>query len=219
MPWVLTGLGINHLPRKPIPVFHHPHGKRTFPNIQPEPPTVQHCAIPSWPGNRAQHPSLHFAYSGSYREQRVHFLAASSPDWTAQVFVLSLSSQHMPSCPVTSFVTLLWMLTRALTSFAFWHIDMCLPHSNTISQHYKLAFSAVSCILPLCALDLNTTGKDVWKSKACLISMDAIYILRIPPTYTHRVVTGKAAPNCFRIAISYLQENMHYQNVWIREPS
>lgn len=116
--------------------------------------------------------------------------------------------------PITSFVALLWMLTKALTSFAFWHTDRCLLHSNTISQHNKLASSAVSCLLPLCALDLNTTGKHVWKSKACLISMNAIYILRIPPAHTHRVVTGKAASNfqnCyFLLAREYaLQECMN----------
>lgn len=97
------------------------------------------------------------------------------------------SQSLLTSCaflPVTNFVPLLWMLTRALTSFAFWHTDMCLLHSNTISQHNKLASSVVSCLLPLCVLDLNTTGKDVWKTKACLISMNAIYILRIPPAHT-----------------------------------
>ena len=41
--------GINHLTRKPIPMFKHPDRKGIFPNIQSEPPVVHLCAVPTHP--------------------------------------------------------------------------------------------------------------------------------------------------------------------------
>jgi len=37
------------LPGHSVPIHHHSFREEVFPNIQPEPPLVQHEAIPSWP--------------------------------------------------------------------------------------------------------------------------------------------------------------------------
>ena len=41
--------GIDHLYRKPVPVFDHPLGKQTLPNVQSKPPLAQLWTIPTRP--------------------------------------------------------------------------------------------------------------------------------------------------------------------------
>lgn len=47
--WLLNtdSIGINHLSRKPVAVFDHPHGRKWFLNICSESPLVQLCAVPT----------------------------------------------------------------------------------------------------------------------------------------------------------------------------
>lgn len=52
MPRVTDSCGVYHLARKPVPVFHQPHSKECFINVQSEPPLPVLCYCCSVIGDR-----------------------------------------------------------------------------------------------------------------------------------------------------------------------
>ena len=111
---------ISYLFRNPVPVFDHLCGKEIFPHNQSEQPLAsmyQSHVFYHWSlRRREQYLTLCFPYSGSCREQWGYLFVFSRLDNPS---ILSISSQDMPSHPVTSFLALLWMYSSTLTSFLY----------------------------------------------------------------------------------------------------
>lgn len=98
--------------RKPLPVFDHSHSPEYFPDARSDPGTAL-C-----PSRTSCHrsPGAETGTSlGSCREQRGRLLASFPPAWTTQVPSASLTGQAFQ--PFSSFVALLWMLSKTLTSW------------------------------------------------------------------------------------------------------
>jgi len=105
-----------------------------------------HTCCPWLPG--AEHStSLCFPCSGS-AEQTGHFQPPILQ--TRQPNAPSLSSQHVPPSPVTSFVALVWMLSSTLTSFLYCGAQNCTKYSRWGRTNTKYSRRIASFDLPPC---------------------------------------------------------------------
>lgn len=100
--------------RRRFHFFYQTHSKEMFPNALSEPllDTTLCCSYTSCHQSLRRgdwHFPFIFHFSGSFREQWSRLSVSSSPGWATGV--LSFSSQDMISSTITSFVSLLWMLS------------------------------------------------------------------------------------------------------------
>jgi len=95
------GLGIDHLPRKPVPVFEHPLGNEMLPNAKSKPPLEQLCAIPMHPVTGSQGEEISTSISTSPPQE-----AIESNESPLRLLFSKLDkpmSQDIPSSPFQPF--------------------------------------------------------------------------------------------------------------------
>ena len=160
--------GVDHLSRKPVPVFDHPLGKEMFPNVQSEPPLAQlradPCKLPLGTKEKRSVPPSPLLRKLQWAMRLPLSCLLSKLD---KLKVLSCSSQDMPSSPFSSFVALLWMHSSTFTSLLNCGAQNCRQCSRWggTNAEYSGMIASSDGVVVLCLMHPRK-GFGLWTARA-----------------------------------------------------
>lgn len=125
---------INHVTRKLVPAFDHPHSKEIFPNILSAHSLVQFCAIPTCPivVYQGEETATSFSISppqGVAKSNEVTSQLTFPPAWTTHVSSLSPHRTCLPAL-LLAFLSSFQTLTIILTCFLYCEAQNCTQYSR-----------------------------------------------------------------------------------------